>query len=74
VAKITVGTPMWRNDGRNGLKIPKSSISKRFFSFQKTIDLQGQNTIFRAQHLFTAGKQKRYHSSTISCTRIALNF
>jgi len=32
------------------LRIPKSSIPKRSFSFQKTSDLQGENTIFRDQH------------------------
>jgi hypothetical protein len=28
VAKITVGTPTWRNDGRSGLKIVILAISK----------------------------------------------
>ena len=27
LAKITVGTPMWRNDGRSGLKIAVLAIS-----------------------------------------------
>jgi hypothetical protein len=38
---------------RAGLRIPKSSISKRFFSFQKTIDLREENAIFHDQcHVF----------------------
>jgi hypothetical protein len=40
-------------DGETGrfarLRIPKSSISKRFLSFQKTIDLRGKNAIFDDQ-------------------------
>jgi hypothetical protein len=34
VAKITVGTPMWRNDGRNGLKIEIFAVSLPFFAHQ----------------------------------------
>jgi hypothetical protein len=38
------------NSGRHArLRIPKSSISKRSFSFQKTIDLQEENAIFHDQ-------------------------
>jgi hypothetical protein len=49
MAKITVGTPMWRNGRRNGLKIVKSSISKRRIPFQKTIHLRAKDAIFDDQ-------------------------
>ncbi len=35
---------------RARLRITKSSISKRSFSFQKTIDLREKNAIFHDQH------------------------
>jgi hypothetical protein len=35
---------------RARLRIAKSSISKRSFSFQKTIDLRGESAIFRGHH------------------------
>jgi len=42
---------IWLPDGNSGshakLRISKSSISKRSFSFQKIIDLREQNAIFR---------------------------
>ena len=41
VAKITVGTPMWRNGGRNGLKIAVLAISLLCAAYQIWRSLPG---------------------------------
>jgi hypothetical protein len=47
------------NCGRRAtLRIPNSSISKRSFSFQKTIDLQGENAILRDQRRVRDQREK----------------
>jgi len=51
------------------LRIAKSSLSKRSFSFQKTIDLREENAILHGQYRVHARRVKRRHSSTISSTR-----
>ena len=50
--RITAALPKARGRGGNfgrraRLRIAKSSISKRSFSFQKPIDLRGESAIFR---------------------------
>jgi hypothetical protein len=42
--------PMWRNGRRNGLKIPKSSISERCSPFQCDTVLRGRIGNFRPNH------------------------
>jgi hypothetical protein len=43
---------------RARLRIPKSSISKRSFSFQKMIDLREKNAIFACQSRLHHGRVK----------------
>jgi hypothetical protein len=64
----------WKICRRARLRIAKSSISKRSFSFQKPIDLRGESAIFRGHHRFHDRRVKRHHSSTISSTRTDLSF
>jgi hypothetical protein len=63
---------IWLPDGNSGrrarLRIPKSSISKRFFSFQKMIDLRAKNAIFHDRRHVYDRRVKRRHSSTNSST------
>ena len=47
------------------LRIPKSSISRRSFSFQKAIHSRGENAIFRDPVAFTTRESKRRHSTRI---------
>jgi hypothetical protein len=51
------------------LRIAKSLISKRSFSFQKTIDLRGKNAIFQDQSRVHDWGVKHRHSSKNSSTR-----
>jgi len=45
--------PGWEIGRRDRLRIPKSSISRRSFLFQKTSDLREENAVFGLKETFT---------------------
>jgi len=48
--------PGWEIGRRDRLRIPKSSISRRSFLFQKTSDLREENAVFGLKETFTKGR------------------